>query len=242
MMSLRQWELKIHLRLSLVLKSLAWILFPAYLKPNYLWDLCCCSPGTAVLLPPVHSDPFWPKRTRSHKAQDGASWCSCWLDPLTLTFVLPTYWNSLPLEPRFPNHYLDSCLTASCVATCFYCCFTGFFTLSFLSINKVLRQPTKLFHQFTTSKSIIFFSTVFFQLSHRHVCSLHCIHFIRAFSHFEKATGSISMCNPRGTTHHQETSHTFASSRAWPYCITLVVFTLTLKPRWRFYTSLLRQD
>lgn len=142
MMSLRQWELKIHLSLSLVLKSLAWILFPAYLKLNYLWDLCSSSSGIAVLLPSVHGDPFWSKHTRSHEVQDGASRCLWWLDQLTLTFALPTYWSSFPLEPRFPNRYLDSCLTTSCVITCFDCSFTGFFTLSLLSINKVLRQPT----------------------------------------------------------------------------------------------------
>lgn len=60
--------------------------------------------------------------------------------------------NSLPLEPKFPDHYLASCLTPSCAATCFYCCFTGFFTLSFLSINKELKTAYILFHQFTTLK------------------------------------------------------------------------------------------
>lgn len=35
------------------------------------------------------------------------------------------------------------------------------------------------------------------------------------------------MSSPRGTTHHQEISHTPASSRVWPYCITLMAFTST---------------
>lgn len=52
--SLRQWELKIHLCLSVVLKSLAWILFPAYLKLNYLSYFCSSSPSIIVLFPCVH--------------------------------------------------------------------------------------------------------------------------------------------------------------------------------------------
>lgn len=62
-MSLRQWELKIHLCLSLVLKSPLWILFPAYLNLNYLSDFCCSSSGVIVLLPSVPGDPFWSKCT-----------------------------------------------------------------------------------------------------------------------------------------------------------------------------------
>lgn len=112
-MSLREWELKIHLCLSLVLKSPLWILFPAYLKLNYLSDFCSSSSGMIVLLPSVPGDLSWPKCNRSHKVQDETSQCWCWLDQWTLTFTLPLYRNSFSLEPRFPNNYLDSCLTTS---------------------------------------------------------------------------------------------------------------------------------
>lgn len=125
MMSLRQWELKIHLCLTLVLKSSSWILFSVYLRCDYLSDFCSSS-GIIGLLPSVHSDLLWSKCNRSHKVQDETSHRLCCLDQWTLTFSLPRYRNSFPLEPRFPNPYLDSCLTTSFAATYFYCYFTVF--------------------------------------------------------------------------------------------------------------------
>lgn len=85
-MSLRQWELKIHLCLSLVLELLARILFLAYLELNYLSDFCSSS-GTIVLLSSVQW-PLWSKWNRSNKVQDGTSQCLRWS---VNSHLYPTY-------------------------------------------------------------------------------------------------------------------------------------------------------
>lgn len=47
--------------LILVLKPLRWILFPVSLKLNYLSDFRSSFSSIIVIVPSVHSDPFWSK-------------------------------------------------------------------------------------------------------------------------------------------------------------------------------------